>query len=58
MINYNITPHMLVGYQGVVYRVQSTYDDGDVDLCTLDGAWGRTVPGSELELSKGRSVYV
>lgn len=49
----DIFPGMLVGYQGAVYRVHSTYDDGDVDLCTLDGLWVQTVSESELELSSG-----
>lgn len=58
MIDYSIQPNdgKLYLWHNRLYRVVSTYDDGDCDLEDLYGVTFSPVSESELELFTGKEV--
>lgn len=60
MIDYNIQPYdgKLYLWHDHLYRVVSTYDDGDCDLEDLYGVTFSSVSESELELFTGKEVQL
>ena len=60
MIDYSIQPYdgKLYLWHDHLYRVVSTYDDGDCDLEDLYGTHVSCVSESELELFTGKEVQV